>query len=186
MGFCSNIPSRRLLAEEGLSFRFDHDQSAEAGDKATHARHQLVVFDRSTERPHCTQAEIRFHRSHATEASDTIDVWHEARKVLPNAVTLNGWDYKSLVATGAEAKSALNNGELPSLEIYEASLPYRFEDGTAAQLRTDLAMAAFEAGYRQFAGKGSVRQLAEGRVFTLTQHDDYVGDLIKIRCNAQL
>ncbi|MCB4359477.1 type VI secretion system Vgr family protein [Quatrionicoccus australiensis] len=167
---------RRLLAEEGLSFRFDHDQSAEAGDKATHARHQLVVFDRSTERPHCTQAEIRFHRSHATEASDTIDVWHEARKVLPNAVTLNGWDYKSLVATGAEAKSALNNGELPSLEIYEASLPYRFEDGTAAQLRTDLAMAAFEAGYRQFAGKGSVRQLAEGRVFTLTQHDDYVGD----------
>ncbi len=41
----------RLLAEEGLSFRFEHDQSASAGDDAAHARHQLVIFDRDTELP---------------------------------------------------------------------------------------------------------------------------------------
>ena len=167
---------RRILAEEGLAFRFEHDQTAAAGDDATHARHQLIVFDRAAERPNCAQPAIRFHRTHATEAADTIEIWHEARKVLPNAVTLSGWDYKALVATGAQAKTALDNGELPSLEIYDASLPYRFEDATAAQLRTDLSMAAFEAGYRQFTGQGSVRQLAEGRVFTLTQHEDYLGD----------
>ena len=185
---------QQLLAEEGLSFRFAHDQSASAGDApkevplgdapkevplgddASHARHQLVIFDRETELPAAAQPEIRFHRSHATEASDTLQIWQEQRSVQPNAVSLAGWDYKTLVATGAEARSTLDNGELPRLEIHDASAAYRFEDSAAAQLRTDLQLAAHEAKYRTFTGEGSVRQLAEGTVFTLTQHDLYVGD----------
>src|SRR5512145_244968 len=53
---------QRLLAEEGLSYRFTHDQSASAGDAASHARHQLVIFDRDSELPVSAQPEIRFHR----------------------------------------------------------------------------------------------------------------------------
>ncbi|MBS1158829.1 MAG: Rhs element Vgr protein, partial [Proteobacteria bacterium] len=176
---------QQLLAEEGLSFRFEHDQSARAGgapkevplgDNASHARHQLVIFDRDTELPASAQPEIRFHRNHATEASDTLQVWQEQRSVQPNAVSLAGWDYKTLVATGAEARSTLDNGELPRLEVHDASSAYRFEDSAAAQLRTDLRLAAHEAKYRTFTGEGSVRQLAEGTIFTLTQHDTYRGD----------
>ncbi|MBS1161937.1 MAG: Rhs element Vgr protein, partial [Proteobacteria bacterium] len=159
---------QQLLAEEGLSYRFTHDQSAAAGDNASHARHQLVIFDRDTELPASAQPEIRFHRNNATEASDTIQVWQERRTVQPNAVSLAGWDYKTLVATGAEAKSTLDNGELPRLEIHDASAAYRFEDSAAAQLRTDLRLAAHEAKYRTFTGEGSVRPLAEGTIFTLT------------------
>lgn len=168
--------ARRLLAEEGLSFRFEHDQAATAGDDASHARHRLVLFDSTSELPACAQPEIRFHRSHATESSDTLQSWQEVRTVLPNTVSLAGWDYKALVATGAEAKSSLDNGELPRLEIHDASRPYRFEDSGAAQLRTDLTLAAYEARYRHFAGDGSVRQLAEGSIFTLSQHADYLAD----------
>lgn len=168
--------ARRLLAEEGLSFRFAHDQAASAGDDASHARHRLVLFDSMSELPACAQPEIRFHRSHATEGSDTLQSWHEVRTVLPNTVSLAGWDYKALVATGAEANTSLDNGELPRLEIHDASRPYRFEDSAAAQLRTDLALAAYEARYRRFAGDGSVRQLAEGNLFTLSQHADYLAD----------
>jgi len=167
---------QQLLAEEGLSYRFTHDQSAAAGDNASHARHQLVIFDRDTELPAAAQPEIRFHRNNATEASDTLQVWQEQRSVQPNAVSLAGWDYKTLVATGAEAKSTLDNGELPRMEIYDASAAYRFEDSAAAQLRTDLRLAAHEAKYRTFTGEGSVRPLAEGTIFTLTQHDTYRGD----------
>ncbi|UCV09534.1 type VI secretion system Vgr family protein [Dechloromonas denitrificans] len=167
---------QRLLAEEGLSYRFSHDQSASAGDDASHARHQLVIFDRDSELPVAAQPEIRFHRSAASEATDTLQVWQESRSVQPNAVSLAGWDYKTLVATGAEATSALDNGELPRLEIHDASQAYRFEDSTAAQLRTDLLLAAHEAKYRSFTGEGSVRQLAEGTVFTLTQHASHSGD----------
>ncbi|MBS1139615.1 MAG: Rhs element Vgr protein [Proteobacteria bacterium] len=167
---------RRLLSEEGLSFRFDHDQSASAGDEATHARHQLIIFDRETELPAGAQPTIRFHRNNATEDSDTLQQWHEVRTVLPNAVSLAGWDYKTLVATGAQAQSSHDNGALPRLELHDASRPYRFEDSAAAQLRTDLALAAIEARYRRFTGESTVRQMAEGTIFTLTQHDAYVGD----------
>lgn len=168
--------ARRLLAEEGLSFRFEHDQAATAGDDASHARHRLVLFDSTSELPACAQPEIRFHRSHATEGSDTLQSWQEVRTVLPNTVSLAGWDYKALVATGAEAKTTLDNGELPTLEIHDATRPYRFEDSGAAQLRTDLTLAAYESRYRRFAGAGSVRQLADGSIFTLSQHADYLAD----------
>lgn len=166
---------RRVLADEGLGFRFAHDQSSSAGDEAAHARHKLVVFDRGTELPACAQATIRFHRRAATEIDDTVQAFREARRVLPNRVSLAGWDYKTLAATASESDSSLNNGELPSLEVYDGSQSYRFESGDAAELRTDLMLAAYESGYRRFEGLGSARQLAEGHVFTLTQHEDYEG-----------
>ena len=170
---------RRLLSEEGLSFRFAHDQSATAGDDATHAQHQFILFDRNSELPAGAQPVIRFHRNDATEESDTLQRWHETRSVQPNAVTLAGWDYKNLLATGAQAQSTLEHGELPRLEIHDASRPYRFEDSAAAQLRTDLALAASEAAYRRFSGESTVRQLAEGSVITLSQHAAYLGDDVR-------
>src|SRR5574343_534516 len=172
---------RRLLAEEGLSFRFEHDQSAVAGDSAAHARHRLIIFDRDTELPAGRQPAIRFHRNNATEATDTIQDWQESRSVHANAVSLAGWDYKTLVATGAQASSTRANGALPRLEIHDASRPYRFEDSAAAQLRTDLALAAVEAAYRRFTGESTVRQLAEGTVVTLSQHGSYLGDNARLK-----
>ena len=167
---------RRLLAEEGLSFRFEHDQSASAGDDVPHARHQLILFDRLTELPAGAQPTIRFHRANATEASDTVQAWHEVHSVLPNAVALAGWDYKTLVATGAEASSRLQAPDVPRLEIHDAARPYRFESDEAARLRTDLALAAHEGAYRRFGGESTVRQLAEGTVISLSQHGSYLGD----------
>jgi len=167
---------RRLLAEEGLSFRFEHDQSAVAGNDHPHARHKLVIFDREAKLPTGIQPVIRFHRNDATEAADTVQTWQETRLVAPNAVTLAGWDYKTLVATGAQSTTVADNGELPRLEIHDASRPYRFEDGAAASLRTDLALAAIESGYRRCVGESTVRHLAEGTRVTLSQHDGYAGD----------
>ncbi|MCE1239529.1 MAG: type VI secretion system tip protein VgrG [Azonexaceae bacterium] len=160
----------RLLADEGLAFRFEHDQTACAGDGATHARHQWVLFDRQAELPAGRQAALRFHRSHATEATDTVQVWREAHHTRPNLFSLAGWDYKSLTATAAQADSTLAPEHLPRLEIHDAGRAYRFEDADAARLRTDLALAAHEAAYRRFAADGAVRQLAEGTVVTLEQH----------------
>lgn len=167
---------RRLLAEEGLSFRFEHDQTASAGDDSTHARHRLVVFDRLAELPDGAQPSLRFHRNDATEASDTVQVWQEVHATRPNAFSLAGWDYKTLAATSAEAESNEAPKWLPRLEIHDASRAYRFEDGTAARLRTDLSLAAQEAAYVRYRADSSVRQLAEGTRITLTQHAAYVDD----------
>lgn len=166
----------RLLAEEGLSYRFEHNQGAEAGDDASHARHQLIIFDRDAEVPAGAQPVVRYHRNNATEASDTLQAWQETRQVQPNAVALAGWDYKTLIATGAIAEGTEENGELPRLEVHDATRPYRFEDSAAARLRTDLALAAHESATRRFTGYGSVRQLAAGTVIQLDQHADHVGE----------
>ncbi|WP_316872367.1 type VI secretion system Vgr family protein, partial [Ralstonia mannitolilytica] len=63
----------RLLAEEGLSYRFEHEQgdtSQSSDGKAAQSRHCLVIFDNDAERPTCAQPEIRFHRVDATEQED--------------------------------------------------------------------------------------------------------------------
>ncbi|QID19237.1 type VI secretion system tip protein VgrG [Nitrogeniibacter mangrovi] len=172
---------RRLLAEEGLSWRFEHDQSAAAGDEATHARHRWVIFDREADAPACAQATIRFHRNDAPEREDSIQTLRDITQVVPNAVTRSSWDYKKLTATGAQALSALDMGEVPPLEIYDASSAYRFEDAEAARLRTDLLLSAFESEHRRLAGEGAVRRMAEGTTFTLLEHDQYRGDEATLR-----
>ena len=174
---------RRLLAEEGLSWRFEHDQSTTASDdaSASHARHKLVIFDRDAEAPDSLQPTMRFHRNDGPEFEDSINVLRDIRQVVPNAVTRSSWDYKKLTATAAQATSPLAMGELPTLEIYDGASAYRFEDTAAAQLRTDLMLAAFESEHHRIAGEGAVRQMAEGTLFTLTQHDHYQGDDARLR-----
>ncbi|TVT44567.1 MAG: type VI secretion system tip protein VgrG, partial [Denitromonas halophila] len=164
---------QRVLSAEGLSYRFEHDQNAAAGDNATHARHKLVVFDRHAERLICTQPTIRFHRADATEITDSIQGFHETRQILTNKISLSGWDYKQLTAPGGEASSTLDNGNVPPLEIYDGSAAYPFESRQAATQRSDALLAAHESRFQRFQGTGSARAMAVASTFTLTGHDQY-------------
>ncbi len=165
----------RLLAEEGLSYRFEHQQgdtSSSGSGKTARSRHCLVIFDNDAERPTCAQPEIRFHRVDATEQEDAIERFSRAHTVGTNAVTLASWDYKVLAATSAQATASDPGGELPTLESFEASGPYQFKDAQGADRAARLRMQAHEGGYLRYQGQGSVRQLGAGERFTLTQHFD--------------
>ncbi|API75638.1 type VI secretion system Vgr family protein [Ralstonia pseudosolanacearum] len=165
----------RLLAEEGLSYRFEHEQgdaSQSSDGKAAQSRHCLVIFDNDAERPTCAQPEIRFHRVDATEQEDAIERLSRTHTVGTNAVTLASWDYKALAATSAQASANDPGGELPTLESFEASGPYRFKDAKGADHAARLRMQAHEAGYLRYQGQGSVRQLGACQRFKLTQHFD--------------
>ncbi|AXV70348.1 type VI secretion protein [Ralstonia solanacearum] len=165
----------RLLAEEGLSYRFEHQQSDAAQsstDKAAQSRHCLVIFDNDAQRPTCAQPEIRFHRIDATESEDAIERFSRTHTVGTNAVTLASWDYKVLAATSAQATASDPGGELPTLESFDASGPYQFKDVQGADRAARLRMQAHEGGYLRYQGQGSVRQLGAGERFTLTQHFD--------------
>ena len=164
----------RLLAEEGLSYRFEHQQGdIQSGDgKAAQSRHCLVIFDNDAERPACTQPEIRFHRVDATEQEDAIERFSRTHTVGTNAVTLASWDYKVLAATSAQVTASDPGGELPTLESFEASGPYQFKDVQGADRAARLRMQAHEGGYLRYQGQGGVRQLGAGERFTLTQHFD--------------
>ncbi|CAJ0731264.1 hypothetical protein R77592_02609 [Ralstonia mannitolilytica] len=165
----------RLLAEEGLSYRFEHQQgdaSQSSDGKAAQSRHCLVIFDNDAERPTCAQPEIRFHRVDATEQEDAIERLSRTYTVGTNAVTLASWDYKALAATSAQASADDPGGELPTLECFEASGPYRFKDAKGADHAARLRMQAHEGGYLRYQGQGSVRQLGACQRFKLTQHFD--------------
>ncbi|CAJ0801689.1 hypothetical protein R77555_03683 [Ralstonia mannitolilytica] len=87
-------------------------------------------------------------------------------------MTLASWDYKALAATSAQASASDPGGELPTLESFEASGPYRFKDAKGADHAARLRMQAHEGGYLRYQGQGSVRQLGACQRFKLTQHFD--------------
>ncbi|AXW24568.1 type VI secretion system Vgr family protein [Ralstonia solanacearum] len=165
----------RLLAEEGLSYRFEHQQgdaSPSKDGKAAQSRHCLVIFDNDAERPTCAQPEIRFHRVDATEQEDAIERFSQTHTVGTNAVTVAGWDYKMLAATSGQATASDPGGELPALESFEASGPYRFKNAQGADRAARLRLQAHEGSYLRYHGQGGVRQLGAGERFKLTQHFD--------------
>jgi len=174
----------RLLTEEGLSFRFEHEQTkdGESGgannngnNNTTPSHHRLVIFDREAKSPDCALPEIRFHRVDATEQQDAITAWSSKRQLVSNAVTLNAWDASVLQAPTGSTQSALAMGDVPVLEHYDGAGSQRYANNAAAARRAENQLVAFESRIKRYSAGGSVRQLGAGERFTLTQHDRYEG-----------
>lgn len=167
----------RLLAEEGLSLRFEHQQDGE-GDASQPApsRHRLVIFDADTELPECPQGPIRFHRIDATESADSITRLQARRRAVPQSVAVSSWDHARLHAPAAQAASALQLGTLPPLEQHAAAGAQRYADAGAAQDGAEQWLRHWEGQAKRWLGEGSARQLAPGQSFALSGHDRYGQD----------
>jgi type VI secretion system secreted protein VgrG len=155
----------RLLASEGLNWRFDHDEQG----------HRLVIFDAAANVPATPGgAVLRFHGVRATEVDDAIDSWHARRSAGANAVALSSWDPAELVAPAAQQASRLDAGDLPPMQVYDGSgeriASGPATPGGAAADHGQLMLQALERDHKTFMGAGAVRRLAAGHGFTLTQH----------------
>jgi type VI secretion system secreted protein VgrG len=178
---------QRLLAEEGLSYHFEHledesDANAQGSTPEEHpnkARHVLVVLDRRAERRSLGAA--RFSGQHVTanlrDQRDSITAFMAQRQLQPNAVTLGAWDYKRVQGVSSQDASTLDQGsfagELPALEVYDGSGAYRYEHPEHAQRACELALAALELEFKRFEGQGSARHFQAGHSFELTDHPLY-------------
>jgi type VI secretion system secreted protein VgrG len=165
----------RLLASEGLSWRFEHDQAEDDADGGHgQARHRLVIFDSKAKAPATPGGDaIRFHGVRATERDDAIDEFRARRRVTANGVSISSWDPKQLLAPAAEQQSSLDAGDLPALSIYDGSGERIASDSGAAEPHSQLMLQALEQDNKVFEGAGAVRRLAAGHAFQLTQHDRY-------------
>ena len=159
---------QRLLAEEGLSYHFEHlEGEAEQGQ----ARHVLVVCGRDGTRPDLGVARFSSRiRTPGNGHKDAITAFAAQRQVQPNAVTLASWNYKALAGTSAEIASALPFGELPALEVYDGAGAYRYENAAHAERAASLALAALELDFERFEGQGGTRHFEAGRTFELAEH----------------
>jgi type VI secretion system secreted protein VgrG len=175
---------QRLLAEEGLSWRFEHEQSNTAqdndsvgSDKPAHARHCLVIFDLGSALPEGTQASIRFHRSDATETSDSITSFTRRTQVRAGQVSVASWDYKTLRSPAGQAQAThyhqILGAGVPLLETTYLAGAYHYTDHTHAEQVAQFVMHAHALPVLQHHGSSSVRTLTEGTLFSLTQHDEY-------------
>lgn len=158
---------QRLLAEEGLSYWFEH---AESGDE-----HRLVIADAAADWPACPQASVRFTRLSATDSADAIHSFGAWREVRSTQVTLSAWDDTALVANAAQQTSAWPAGELPALEQYFGEGERRYADSAVAERMAGLRMQAQERAVKTWAGESSVRVFAPAQRFTLVDHDAFGG-----------
>lgn len=165
----------RLLASEGLNWRFEHEQGEHAEDGAHgQAKHSLLVFDSRAMAPPMPGGDvIRFHGVRATEHDDAIDGFRARRRLQANAVTISSWDPAQLLAPGYEHESMLDAGELPLLPLYDGSGERIVAERGAADAHSELMLQALELENKVFEGTGAVRRLAAGHAFQLTQHDRY-------------
>lgn len=167
----------RLLAQDGLSYHFEHvdGQAAKDVDSRGQARHLLVIGDAAAPRVDLGQA--RFTSRHTSAnlpgQQDAVSAFMSRRSVTANAVTLAAWDYQRVAGVAGEDSSALSLGELPRLEVYDGAGAYRYQDATHAQRAAGLALAALELDVKHFEGQGSTRHFEAGRIFSLVDHPLY-------------
>jgi len=160
----------RLLAEAGVSLRFDHRQADDG--PSVPSRHRLVLFDART--PLADYPEpLRFHRIDATESADSIDRLEAARQAVPRGMSVASWDEERLHAPTARADSALDLGDLPPLEQYFFRGARRFGSRDDAQAHADHCLHHWQAAAKGWRGRGSVRDLLPGQGVVLRGHDRY-------------
>ncbi|WP_148089658.1 type VI secretion system Vgr family protein, partial [Vulcaniibacterium tengchongense] len=155
----------RLLAEEGLGWRLEECDEAPGG-------HRLVLFAGSGEGPQEASAAawggIRFHRSDATERTDTVQAFGAVRRLEASSLTLLSHDYKRMQAHGASVP--LDGSEVGArLESYDPVGPYAFADRSEAERYAGLLAQAREAQREVWLGRGTVRTFRAGTWFAL--HD---------------
>jgi len=164
----------RLLAEEGLFYCFEH----ETKDGDALGVHRMVIADANDVFIDNAQASIRFGRADATATEDVIDRWQGTRRWQTNAVSIASWDYRANAKRSAQLGAQQQGDGGPQLTLQDTDYPgqYWFEDNNQAQRVTRLMMEALELRDKQFDGEGSVRTLAPGTRFKLTDHFDHDDD----------
>lgn len=181
----------RLLAEEGIAWRFEHEGGeggeggegedageGEEGGMGEAPRTVFVLFDDPLGLPPVAPDLIRFHRIDVTETDDGVTVWTGGRRLGSGQTALASFDYTPARTHRGEAATSVEQGE------QAATLESTLEDYSPQTLRygADQAELAHYAALRQqthdrarksFFGEGNVRRLEAGRWFSLAGHPEH-------------
>lgn len=156
---------QRLLAEEGLSWRFEQGEDGLA----------MVLFADSTSRsaipddPSSRGAGVRFHGAHAREQSDTVQALSSVRRIGPSGTTVLSYDYKSKKAVASSVPSRLAaSPKLPALESYDVPGQYHYADRRQAERYATIQMESREARTQLWRGRSTLRTLRAGTRLDIT------------------
>jgi type VI secretion system secreted protein VgrG len=158
----------RLLAQEGLVFRFALDEEAPCG-------HTLVILADTTQVDSCpedaTSAQsggIRFHRAASQEEQDAIQALGQTQRLQAAASATLAWNYKTKGTARAHVPGTGKFGpNAPHLVHLDAQTDYLWADDADAQRGMLAAQQAQEARQLMWKGRSTVRTFDAGRQFDL-------------------
>ncbi|KQV80592.1 rhs element Vgr protein [Massilia sp. Root351] len=158
---------RRLLAEEGLGWRFEDGEEGQS--LVIHAdtlQRSAIPEDSSS----AAGEGVRFHGVRPGERQDTVQALQARRKVASSLATLQSYDYKGKRAVGAAAPSTLRAGaSLPPLEDYDFPGQYAWANAGQAQRYAGFQMQGREARSQLWQGRSTVRTLRAGTMLRISQ-----------------
>jgi type VI secretion system secreted protein VgrG len=157
---------RRLLAEEGLSWRFE--QSAEGPEMvlfADSSQVRAVPDDPSSE----LHGGIRFHGVSAVERQDTVQALVAQRSLQASLATVLSPNYKSKQVSAASSPSMVRHpSRLPQLESYDVPGQFAYANRKDAERYADLYMEGQDARALLWHGRSTVRTLRAGTRMIVT------------------
>ena len=169
----------RLLAEDGLSWRVEHD-NPDATDG-----HSLVIFADSSEATACqlnpdqaASGNLPYTGTGAQHETDSILQLSTASALQPSRMTLTSYDYKAKASSSASLSSQLSLGskyyaQLPPVEQYDTPGQYAFADNSEAERHANLRMQAIEVRHLYWQGISTVRSLRAGQRFNVADNPRY-------------
>lgn len=155
----------RLMSEEGLFYYFEHEGDAGRPDLGSH---RMVIADHNGAFQPGGQASVRYTQPGAVMKEDSMDRWRCELKLQTNAISLSSWDYRTLDRRPVSSSSVYAAG--PEMALHDMPRPYAYPSRSHGQRVADRQLQALEARREVFTGAGTVRTLAPGTSFTLSDH----------------
>lgn len=139
---------QRVLAEEGLGWRLYADEEAPCGNGMEIFADSVALPEDATS----AAAGVRFHRSDATESSDSVQAIGLRRRLASTSISLQSDDYRQVRALVAQSPMEGGGGQ-SSREDYDAVGAYAFSDSTAGARQARLQAQARESHSRGWQGR---------------------------------
>lgn len=155
----------RLMEKAGLFYYFEHSASG----------HTMVISDNSCDAGFCPpqekHAQVLFNAGNRWQDSDCVTALSAERHLQPNKVALHTFDYKAPSSVQyVEMPSHANQGELPSMEIFDGNSAFAFKDRAAGKEEARMRMEVLEWQAKTFSGTSDCRGLTAGRSMKLLDH----------------
>jgi type VI secretion system secreted protein VgrG len=155
----------RLMEKYGLFYYFEHTASG----------HTMIVSDNSCDASFCPpqagHAEVLFNGGNRWQDRDAVTALGAERHLQPNKVAMHTFDYKMPGSVQyVEMPTTANQGELPSMEVFDGSSAFAFKDREAGREEARLRMEVLEWQAKTFNGASDCRALTAGRTMKLLDH----------------
>jgi type VI secretion system VgrG family protein len=157
--------AERLMREEGLFYFFEH---AGEPDNPGLGSHRMVIADHNGAFRPNAQPSVRYTQPGAVMKEDSMDCWRRELRQLTNAIELSSWDYRTLNDRPVSSSSA----QATDVNLSSRDTPghYAYPNRSHGQRLADRQLQALEARREVFVGAGTVRTLAPGTTFALSDH----------------